>query len=154
MPRCSRGSSSARASPRSRSSSCSVCCWAPSASGSSISASNSGVLATIATLALVLVLFTDAVSINVAEVRRHRTLALLVLGPGTLLTAALVAVAAWALLDVAPAPAAILGAPLASTDPVIMRGRRPGCRWRPGGADSRSGRRSRNHAERRVIIRS
>ncbi|MGH7673282.1 MAG: cation:proton antiporter, partial [Gemmatimonadales bacterium] len=62
------------------------------------------------------------VSINVAEVRRHRTLALLVLGPGTLLTAALVAVAAWALLDLAPAPAAILGAALASTDPVMMRG--------------------------------
>lgn len=83
---------------------------------------DSAVLAVIATLGLVLVLFTDAVSINVAEVRRHRALALLVLGPGTLLTAALVAVAAWALLDLPPAPAAVLGAALASTDPVMMRG--------------------------------
>lgn len=83
---------------------------------------DSTVLAALATLGLVLVLFTDAVSINVAEVRRHRALALLVLGPGTLLTAALVAVAAWGLLDLAPAPAAVLGAALASTDPVMMRG--------------------------------
>jgi NhaP-type Na+/H+ or K+/H+ antiporter len=45
-----------------------------------------------------------------------------VLGPGTLLTAVLIAAAAWALLGLAPGPAAILGAALASTDPVMMRG--------------------------------
>lgn len=82
----------------------------------------SGILQSIATLALVLVLFTDAVSVDVADVRRHGRLAFLVLGPGTALTAALIAAAAWALLDLPPAPAAILGAALASTDPVMMRG--------------------------------
>lgn len=83
---------------------------------------DSSILQSIATLALVLVLFTDAVSVDVADVRRHGRLAFLVLGPGTALTAALIAAAAWALLDLAPAPAAIVGAALASTDPVMMRG--------------------------------
>jgi sodium/hydrogen antiporter len=82
----------------------------------------SSTLQTIATIALVLVLFTDAVSVDVAAMRRHRRLAFLVLGPGTALTGALIAVAAWALLGFAPAPAVILGAALASTDPVMMRG--------------------------------
>src|SRR6266850_554551 len=83
---------------------------------------DSQILETIATLGLVLVLFTDAVGVDLAEVRRHRTLVRLVLGPGTLVTAALIAVAAWALLGLAAGPAAILGAALASTDPVMMRG--------------------------------
>jgi NhaP-type Na+/H+ or K+/H+ antiporter len=82
----------------------------------------SATLQTISTIALVLVLFTDAVSVDVAAMRRHRRLAFLVLGPGTAITAALIAVAAWALLGFAPAPAIILGAALASTDPVMMRG--------------------------------
>ena len=79
-------------------------------------------LRTIATLALVLVLFMDAIAVDVGEVRRQSRLALLVLGPGTLLPAAVVAAAAWALLDVGVAEAAILGAALASTDPVLLRG--------------------------------
>src|SRR5882672_2006222 len=83
---------------------------------------DSQILETIATLGLVLVLFTDAVSVDIREVKRHRTLVRLVLGPGTLVTAALIAVAAWALLGLAAGPAAILGAALASTDPVMMRG--------------------------------
>jgi NhaP-type Na+/H+ or K+/H+ antiporter len=83
---------------------------------------DSQILETIATLGLVLVLFTDAVSVDMREVRRHRALVRLVLGPGTLVTAALIAVAAWALLGLAPGSAAILGAALASTDPVMMRG--------------------------------
>jgi NhaP-type Na+/H+ or K+/H+ antiporter len=44
------------------------------------------------------------------------------LGPGTILCAALTALAAWWLLGISPAPAAILGAALASTDPVLLRG--------------------------------
>lgn len=83
---------------------------------------DSPILESIATLGLVLVLFTDAVSVDIGEVRRHRTLVRLVLGPGTLATAALIAAAAWGLLGLAPGPAAILGAALASTDPVMMRG--------------------------------
>ena len=82
----------------------------------------SPVLQSIATLALVLVLFTDAVSVDVRAVRAHARLAFLVLGPGTLMTAVLVAVAAWGMLDLPPALAAVLGAALASTDPVMVRG--------------------------------
>ncbi|NOT07651.1 MAG: hypothetical protein HOP28_05510 [Gemmatimonadales bacterium] len=82
----------------------------------------SGTLGGIATLSLVLVLFTDALSVDPAGLRKHLRLAAIVLGPGTLLTAALTAGAAWWLLDLPPAAAAILGAALASTDPVMMRG--------------------------------
>lgn len=89
---------------------------------------DSPILRVVATLSLVLVLFTDAVSLSIAEVRRHRLLAALVLGPGTLLSAVLIALAAWRLLDLSPASAAMIGAALASTDPVMLRGllRRPG----------------------------
>jgi len=88
----------------------------------------SPIVAVVATLSLVLVLFTDAVSLSIAEIQRHGRLAFLVLGPGTLLTAALVALVGWSLLGLPPAAAAILGAALASTDPIMLRGliRRPG----------------------------
>ena len=82
----------------------------------------STILRTIATLGLVLVLFTDAVSVNLSEARRYRSLIRLVLGPGTLLTALVIAIAAWWLLGLSPWLAAIIGASLASTDPVMMRG--------------------------------
>jgi sodium/hydrogen antiporter len=87
----------------------------------------SPILRVVATLSLVLVLFTDAVSLSIAEVRRHGALAFRVLGPGTLLSAALIAFAGRWLLDLPLAAAAILGAALASTDPVMLRGllRRP-----------------------------
>jgi NhaP-type Na+/H+ or K+/H+ antiporter len=89
---------------------------------------DSPILRVVATLSLVLVLFTDALSLSIAEIRRHRLLAFLVLGPGTLLTAVLIGLAAWRLLDLSPASAAMIGAALASTDPVMLRGllRRPG----------------------------
>ena len=88
----------------------------------------SPILRVVANLSLVLVLFTDAVSINLTEVRKHRLLSALVLGPGTLFSAVLIAAVAWWLLGLNPAAAAILGAALASTDPVLLRGvlRRPG----------------------------
>ena len=88
----------------------------------------SPILRVVATLSLVLVLFTDAVSLSIAEVRRHGGLAFRVLGPGTVLSAALAALAGWKLLDLPFPAAAILGAALASTDPVMLRGllRRPG----------------------------
>jgi sodium/hydrogen antiporter len=82
----------------------------------------SPILRTVATLSLVLVLFTDALTIDLREVRQHSTLALIVVGPGTLLSAALIGVAGWGLLGLAPAGAAIVGAALASTDPVLLRG--------------------------------
>lgn len=83
---------------------------------------NSPILRVVATLSLVLVLFTDAVSLDIREVRKHKLLAALVLGPGTLASAVLIAGAAWWLLGLNPGMAAILGAALASTDPVLLRG--------------------------------
>ena len=83
---------------------------------------DSPVLRVVATLSLTLVLFTDAVGLNINEVRRYKGLAFRMLGPGTILCAALTGVAAWWLLKVPPASAAILGAALASTDPVLLRG--------------------------------
>src|SRR5512134_1793323 len=71
-------------------------------------------LQVIATLGLVLVLFSDAIGVDMGEVREQRRLALLILGPGTLIPALLIAGAAWLLLDLPPAGAAILGAALAS----------------------------------------
>src|ERR1043166_8304463 len=59
---------------------------------------DSPILRIVATLSLVLVLFTDAVSLSVAEVRRHGALAFRVLGPGTLLSAVLTSLAGWKLL--------------------------------------------------------
>src|SRR3954452_17277780 len=44
---------------------------------------HSPILRVVSTLSLVLVLFTDAVSVNLAEVRKNRLLSFLVLGPGT-----------------------------------------------------------------------
>ena len=83
---------------------------------------DSPVLKVVATLSLTMVLFTDAVTLNTKEVRRHSGLAFRMLGPGTILCAALTAVAAWWLLAIPPSFAAILGAALASTDPVLLRG--------------------------------
>ncbi len=88
---------------------------------------DSPVLRAVSTLSLTLVLFTDALGLNLAEIRRHLRLTLLVMGPGTLLSAVLVTIAARLLLDLSWPEAAVLGAALASTDPVLLRGllRRP-----------------------------
>ena len=88
---------------------------------------DSPVLRVVATLSLTLVLFTDAVTLNTKEVRQKAGLAFRMLGPGTILCAALMALAAWWLLGIPAGPAAILGAALASTDPVLLRSllRRP-----------------------------
>ncbi|HEU5058878.1 MAG TPA: cation:proton antiporter [Kofleriaceae bacterium] len=88
---------------------------------------DSPILRVVSTLSLVLVLFTDAMTLDLAEVRRHLGLAVRMLGPGTVVSAALIAAAGWLLLDLPVAGAAVLGAALASTDPVLLRGllRRP-----------------------------
>jgi sodium/hydrogen antiporter len=83
---------------------------------------DSSALRVVSILSLALVLFTDAVSLNIAEVKRRGALAFRLLGPGTLLNAALIALAGWWLLDLGAARAAILGAALASSDPVLLRG--------------------------------
>ncbi len=83
---------------------------------------HSPILRVVSTLSLALVLFTDAVSINIPEVRRQTGLTLRVLGPGTLLSAVLIGLAAYGLLHLSIAASVILGAALASTDPVLLRG--------------------------------
>lgn len=89
---------------------------------------DSPVLRVVSTLSLALVLFTDALSLSLTEIRRHNRLTLLVLGPGTLLSAVLVTLMAGFLLGLPWPAAAVLGAALASTDPVLLRGllRQPG----------------------------
>jgi sodium/hydrogen antiporter len=82
----------------------------------------SPVLEGIATIGLVLVLFSDAIAVDPRQVREQARLAALLLGPGTASTAGLVALAAWSLLGLTPLLAVMLGAALASTDPVMMRG--------------------------------
>jgi NhaP-type Na+/H+ or K+/H+ antiporter len=91
---------------------------------------HSSALGAVATLSLVLVLFTDALGINPQALRQRLGVAAVLLGPGTLVTAVIIGLAAALLLGVSPAQAAVLGAALASTDPVMMRGliRRPGVR--------------------------
>src|SRR5215204_2717658 len=79
-------------------------------------------LRAIATLGLVLVLFSDAIGLDLGEIRRNRKLALLVLGPGSLIPAAIIAVASHFMLGLHWAAASIIGASLASTDPVLLRG--------------------------------
>ncbi|HEY0866655.1 MAG TPA: cation:proton antiporter [Fimbriimonas sp.] len=83
---------------------------------------DSPVLRAVATLSLTLVLFTDALTLDLEEVKRHAGLAALILVPGTLLATGLIGFAAGATLGLALPMAAILAAPLASTDPVLLRG--------------------------------
>jgi sodium/hydrogen antiporter len=88
---------------------------------------NSPILRVVATLSLVLVLFTDAVSLNLSELRSHKKLGVLVLGPGTIVSAAFIGALAGWLLKLPVVPSMMVGAALASTDPVLLRGilRRP-----------------------------
>jgi NhaP-type Na+/H+ or K+/H+ antiporter len=81
----------------------------------------SNALRVVAILGLVLVLFSDAVGLDVGALRQYHKLAALVIGPGTIISAALIGLAAWGLLHLSVPAAAILGASLASTDPVLMR---------------------------------
>ena len=82
---------------------------------------HSDALHALSTLGLALVLFSDAVTLDMRDLRERRPLLLLLLGPGTIIPAALIAIAARFLLGVAWPAAAILGAALASTDPVLLR---------------------------------
>jgi NhaP-type Na+/H+ or K+/H+ antiporter len=78
-------------------------------------------LRVLATLGLALVLFSDAVTVDIREVRERRRLVWTVVGPGTLLPALIIALTAHWLLKIPTAGAAILGAALASTDPVLLK---------------------------------
>jgi NhaP-type Na+/H+ or K+/H+ antiporter len=78
-------------------------------------------LRVLATLALALVLFTDAVTLETSEVRSNRPLAWRMLLPGTLIPAGMTSLAARAFVGLDWSSSAVLGAALASTDPVILR---------------------------------
>src|SRR5215212_6825106 len=75
----------------------------------------------IATLGLVLVLFTDAIAIDLSLIRRPRLVLLLILGPATLIPAAVITLLSRIVLGLDWLPSAMLGAALASTDPVMLR---------------------------------
>jgi len=78
-------------------------------------------LKVVASLSLVLVLFTDSVGVNFRELRRNAGLAAAILGPGTILTALIIGAASHWILRLPFAESTILGAALASTDPVLLR---------------------------------
>src|SRR5438105_1043928 len=80
-----------------------------------------GLLSVIATLTLSLILFLDAVNLERSQQRRDLFLPLLSLGPGTILVIAITAAAALLLFHVPVPLALLLGAILASTDPVVLR---------------------------------
>jgi hypothetical protein len=78
------------------------------------------VLEVVAVLTLALVLFLDAVNLELIELRRDWLPPFLVLGPATLLVAGLLAGAGMLLLDLPVVLALLLGTILASTDPVVL----------------------------------
>ena len=82
---------------------------------------DSSALHALAMLGLALLLFSDAVTIDLKLVRQEKHLLWRLLGPGTLIPAGLVALSARLLLDIPWPAAAILGAALASTDAVLLR---------------------------------
>ncbi len=82
---------------------------------------DSPALHALAMLGLALVLFSDAVTIDVRKVRAEKHLLWRLLGPGTLIPAVIVSLAARFILDASWPAAFILGAALASTDPVLLR---------------------------------
>jgi sodium/hydrogen antiporter len=78
-------------------------------------------LEVIGTVSLALVLFLDAVRLRFDEGRRAWLVPALILGPGTMIVIGVIALAAWWLLGLGLVTALILGAVLASTDPVVLR---------------------------------
>src|SRR4029079_13056550 len=80
-----------------------------------------GTLEVVATASLALVLFLDAMQLRLDELGQDWRTPMLALAHGTLLTIAIVAGAAWLLVDTTLTQSLLLGAILASTDPVVLR---------------------------------
>lgn len=78
-------------------------------------------LEAVATLSLALVLFLDAVRLDVNELRSDWRVSALLLGPGTVLTILGVALLAHFLFGATLIQSLLLGALLASTDPIVLR---------------------------------
>jgi NhaP-type Na+/H+ or K+/H+ antiporter len=82
---------------------------------------DSQALQAIAFATLALVLFLDAMNLELAVMRRDWLIPALTLGPGALLVIVLTALAAMVLVGLDPLIAFMVGAVLASTDPVVLR---------------------------------
>ncbi|HET6761207.1 MAG TPA: cation:proton antiporter, partial [Gemmatimonadaceae bacterium] len=82
---------------------------------------HSPALHALAMLGLALLLFSDAVTLDTKQLRPRGFLIWRLLGPGTLVPATITALTAYFLLGLPGPAAAILGAALASTDPVLLR---------------------------------
>ncbi|MFL5637383.1 MAG: cation:proton antiporter [Gemmatimonadaceae bacterium] len=82
---------------------------------------HSPALHALAILGLALLLFSDAVTLDTKQLRPRSFLIWRLIGPGTLVPATITALVAWGLLGFSGPSAAILGAALASTDPVLLR---------------------------------
>lgn len=83
--------------------------------------SHSPVLEAVGIISLALVLFLDAVNVQIDELRRDWFVPVLTLGPGTVLIILGIALIAYLVVGVTPVQALLLGAILASTDPVVLR---------------------------------
>ncbi|MEO8579964.1 MAG: cation:proton antiporter [Gemmatimonadales bacterium] len=82
---------------------------------------HSPALHALAMLGLALLLFSDAVTLDTSQLRARGAMLWRLLGPGTFIPATITALTAWLLLGLSGPAAAILGAALASTDPVLLR---------------------------------
>lgn len=76
---------------------------------------------TAGTISLVLVFFTDAIKINLGQLRANWLMPALALGPGAVLTIALIAGAGWLAFDLPWTGILLVAAILASTDAVLLR---------------------------------
>src|SRR5215207_4670182 len=82
---------------------------------------HSEALEIVGTISLAFVLFLDAVNLHFDENRKSWLAPLLALGPGTLITIGIVALAAHLIFGISALEALLLGAILASIDPVVLR---------------------------------
>jgi sodium/hydrogen antiporter len=82
---------------------------------------HNSLLEIVATVSLALVLFLDAVKLQIDELRADWHVPFLTLGPGTITVILGIALAAFLLVGTTPIQSLLLGAILASTDPVVLR---------------------------------
>jgi len=75
----------------------------------------------IATLSLSFVFFLDAINLRFDFIQKNWRVPLLALGPGTLITLALISLAAFVLLKLPILQALLIGTVLSSVDPVLLR---------------------------------
>ncbi len=75
----------------------------------------------LAMLGLALLLFSDAVTLDTKKLKARKRMLWRLLVPGTLVPATVTALSAWLLLGLSAPLSAIIGAALASTDPVLLR---------------------------------